>query len=74
VVQKALQMTDGMRFLAIIHEIKTVVKILKQTSHGRKIYENLITSYGEYFQNNTSVDVRRKSFMTNNNNFTLKEK
>jgi hypothetical protein len=61
-----------MRFLAIIHEIKGVMKILKHSSHGRKIYENLMTTYGEYLQNNSNIDVRRKSFMTNNN-FTLYE-
>jgi hypothetical protein len=71
VVQKALQVTDGMRFLAIIHEIKGVVKSLKHSSHGRKIYDNLMTSYGDYLQNNNSNSaVRRKSFMTGNN-YTL---
>jgi hypothetical protein len=67
VVQKALQVTDGMRFLAIIHEIKSVVKILKQTSHGRKIYENIVTTYGDYFNNNSKADPRRKSFLTTGN-------
>jgi hypothetical protein len=65
-----LQVTDGMRFLAIIHEIKGVVKMLKHTSHGRKIYENLMTTYGEYLQNNNNSEVRRKSFM-GENNFTI---
>ena len=53
-----------MRFLAIIHEIKGVVKMLKHTSHGRKIYENLMTTYGMYLQTNKDS---RKSFIGGNN-------
>jgi hypothetical protein len=56
-----------MRFLAIIHELKGVFKNLKHSSHGRKIYENLMTSYGDYLQDNNNSAVRRKSFMTGNN-------
>ena len=32
--------------------IKPSVKSLKITHHGKKIYENLLKNYGEYFLNN----------------------
>ena len=31
--------------------IKPVLKNLKITHHGKKIYEKLINNYGDYFQN-----------------------
>ena len=77
VIQKALMMSDGMRFLGIIHEIKGCIKTLKQTVHGKKIYENLITNYGDYLQPTKNIkyknanDGRRKSQMNNNILFHL---
>jgi hypothetical protein len=62
VVQKALQVTDGIRFLAIIHEIKGVAKSLRYSNHGRKIYDNLMANYGEYLQGNSKGADRRRSF------------
>ena len=41
--------------------IKPTIKTLKQTHFGKKIYDNLITNYGEYFNkknvNKTTVCV-----------------
>lgn len=31
--------------------IKKVCKSLKQTNYGKKIYDNLMSNYGEYFNN-----------------------
>lgn len=36
--------------------IKPVTKSLKSTHHGKKIYEKLITNYGNYFQNNSCTN------------------
>jgi len=36
--------------------IKPVTKSLKTTHHGKKIYEKLVTNYGEHFQNNTNTN------------------
>ncbi len=49
VIQKALQVTDGLRFKTIVLEIKPVLKILKQSIHGKKIYDNLMKDYGKFF-------------------------
>jgi hypothetical protein len=49
VVQKALQVTSGLKFLEIIESIKKTIKNLKQTNHGKKIYENIMSNYGVYF-------------------------
>jgi hypothetical protein len=52
------------------------MKTLKQTSFGRKVYENLMTNYGDYFQQNSNnngkykiQDGRRKSNMETVINF-----
>ncbi len=49
VVQKALQVTSGQKFIQIIEMISRVLKQLRQTNYGKKIYENLMSNYGEYF-------------------------
>jgi hypothetical protein len=49
VIQKCLQVTDGFRFKAMVLEIKPMLKILKQTIHGKKIYDNLMKDYSKYF-------------------------
>jgi hypothetical protein len=61
------------------------MKQLKQTSFGRKIYENLMMNYGEYFQINNNLnhnnhnnykvqDGRRKSNMEKGMNLLNNEK
>jgi hypothetical protein len=50
VVQKALQVATGNNFVSMIEMISKVMKNLKQTAFGRKIYENLMANYGEYFK------------------------
>jgi hypothetical protein len=52
VIQKVLQVATGSKFLEIIEMIKKVLKTMKQTNYGKKIYDNLMANYGEYF--NTS--------------------
>ena len=49
VVQKALQVTSGQKFIQIIDMISKVLKQLRQTNYGKKIYENLMSNYGEHF-------------------------
>ena len=36
----------------MIEQIKKAVKNLNQSNHGRKIYENLLRNYRDYFQDN----------------------
>ena len=48
VIQKALQVSDGLRFLTIIQMIKPCLKTLKISTYGKKIYDNLIFQYGDY--------------------------
>lgn len=50
-MQKALQITSGLKFMEIIDMIKKVTKTLKYTNYGKKIYENLMNNYGEYLSN-----------------------
>lgn len=49
VVQKALKVSNGIRFIEIIEMLKKSLNNLKQTSNGRKIHEKLMKNYGEYF-------------------------
>jgi hypothetical protein len=55
VIQKVLQVTSGNKFLEIIEMIKKVLKNMKQTNYGKKIYDNLMVNYGEYFTNPTNI-------------------
>ena len=50
VVQKALIVATGNKFTQIIDMLSKVLKNLKQTTFGRKIYDNLMINYGEYFK------------------------
>jgi hypothetical protein len=56
-----LQVTDGLRFKAIILEIKSVFKNLKKSIHGKKIFDILVKDYGKYLissdKNGNSKDV-----------------
>lgn len=75
VVQKALQVTNGLKFMEIIESIKKNIKSLKQSNTGRKIYENLMMNYGEYF--NVNKQKVKKNSITNrktNNLVVRKEK
>jgi hypothetical protein len=61
VVQKALQVTNGLKFIEIIEMVKKTVKNLKQTNYGKKIYDNLMKNYGEYLNlpNNNIKPVKK---------------
>ena len=47
-----LQVSTGNKFYEIIEMIKKVMKNMKQTNYGKKIYDNLMTNFGEYFKTN----------------------
>jgi hypothetical protein len=61
VVQKALQVTNGIKFLEIIELIKKTIKSLKQTNYGKKIYDNLMANYGDYFNQNQPQTSKNKN-------------
>ncbi len=43
-----MQVTSGLQFIEIMENIKKTLKNLKQSNFGKKIYDNLISNYGEY--------------------------
>lgn len=74
VIQKALQVSEGLKFLSIIQVrnhiifnfkniiqlIKPRLKSLKYSSQGKKIYDTLVYNYGEYLCYNN--EKRNSSF------------
>ena len=54
VIQKALKVSNYNTRIEIINQIKPEIDQLKQTNIGRKIYEHLMQSYSEFFNNNDS--------------------
>jgi hypothetical protein len=64
VVQKVLQVTSGNKFLEIMEMIKKVLKSMKQTNYGKKIYDNLMINYGEYFTAKPNVQKTKKKINT----------
>ena len=52
IIQKCLPLVKGKQFKSMIEQIKKAVKTLNQSNHGRKIYENLLRNYRDYFQDN----------------------
>jgi hypothetical protein len=67
VIQKVLQVTGGSKFLEIIEMIKKVLKNMKQTSYGKKIYDNLMANYGQYLST-TNVGKNTNAINKSNNN------
>ncbi len=57
-----MQVTSGMQFIEIMESIKKFSKNLKQTNFGKKIYDNLMTNYGDYL--NTSVSCKPTKIIT----------
>ena len=56
IIQKALANANNEDFNVIIKNIKNNAKILKQTQHGKKIYEKLIKSYKQLATEEESLD------------------
>ena len=56
IIQKALANANNEDFNLIIKNIKNNAKILKQTQHGKKIYEKLIKSYKQLATEEESLD------------------
>lgn len=71
VVQKALQMSSGLKFIEIIEMIKKVSKSLKYTNYGKKIYENLMKNYGMYLSNQNNHKNSLKVIKKNNSKIGL---
>ena len=60
IIQKALSYASTDEFNVMIKYIKNNIKILKQTIHGKKIYDKLIKNYKQYLvddENSDSVSV-----------------
>ena len=64
-VQKALQISSGRKFMEIIDVIKKVTKNLRYTNYGKKIYESLMNNYGEYLSNQNSHKNSAKTLKKN---------
>ena len=56
IIQKSLSNANSDDFNTIIKIIKTNAKLIKQTSHGKKIYEKLIKSYKQLGTDEESLD------------------
>ena len=56
IIQKALANANSEDFNVIIKNIKNNAKILKQSQHGKKIYEKLIKSYKQLATEEDSLD------------------
>ena len=57
IIQKMLSFVKGDKFTFMIEQIKKAVKTLNQTGYGRKIYENLLKKYREFFSENQNGNV-----------------
>ena len=56
IIQKSLANANNEDFNVIIKYIKSNVKSLKQSSHGKKIYEKLIKTYKQLVSEEESLD------------------
>ena len=56
IIQKSLSNANTEDFNTIIKNIKNNVKLLKQSNHGKKIYEKLIKSYKQLVIEDESLD------------------
>ena len=68
IVQKSLANANTDDFNVMIKYIKNNVKLLKQSSHGKKIYEKLIKSYKQLIPEEESLDISN-----NNNNINFSQ-
>ena len=50
----------------MIDQIKKAVKTLNQSNHGRKIYENLLRNYRDYFQDSMNIVYNKGKQKKNN--------
>ena len=67
IIQKCLPLIEGKQFKSMIEQIKKAVKTLNQSNHGRKIYENLLRHYREYFQDSKNYVCNKGKQKKNNN-------
>lgn len=59
-----MQFATNNQFDIIIEQLRKSLRNLNQTNHGKRVYDNILKNYGEYFQNkNTHNNIN------NNNNY-----
>jgi len=73
IIQKALSYANNDDFNIMIKHIKNNIKTLKQTSHGKKIYDKLNKNYKQYlvddeYSDNNSTSVNHSQNSSKNNN------
>ena len=68
IIQKSLSNANSEDFNTIIKNIKNNAKLLKQSSHGKKIYEKLIKSYKQLITEEENSDNSNNN--VNNTNFS----
>ena len=66
IIQKSLSLIEGKQFKTMIDQIKKAIKTLNQSNHGRKIYENLLRNYREYFQDSKNYVYNKGKQKKNN--------
>ena len=66
IIQKCLPLVKGKQFKSMIDQIKKAVKTLNQSNHGRKIYENLLRNYRDYFQDSKNIVYNKGKQKKNN--------
>jgi CRISPR/Cas system-associated endoribonuclease Cas2 len=66
IIQKCLPLVKGKQFKSMIDQIKKAVKTLNQSNHGRKIYENLLRNYRDYFQDSMNIVYNKGKQKKNN--------
>ena len=66
IIQKCLPLVKGKQFKSMIDQIKKAVKTLNQSNHGRKIYENLLRNYRDYFQESKNIVYNKGKQKKNN--------
>ena len=77
IIQKALSYANTDEFNIMIKYIKNNIKILKQTTHGKKIYDKLIKNYKQYLvddENSDSVSVSINQSYNSGKNINEKNK
>ncbi len=65
-MQKALQVSNGIKFLEMIEQIKKILNNLKKTNYGKKIHDNLIMNYGEYFSSYNQKGMKNRNSAAKN--------
>lgn len=69
VIQKGMQIATNNQFDIIIEQLRKTIKNLTQTNHGKRVYDNLLKNYGEYFQNKDTHVSNINNGHNNNNNY-----